>query len=316
LLALVAAPASVAAQPDPSAGWPSRPIRMILPSAAGGAGDIVSRLIAQKLSERVGQQVVVENRTGGSGVVGSVAIAKAAPDGYTFGLSSASTHAASAALTRDLPYDAVKDFASITLIGSLPIVVAAYPGLPAKSLAELVAMAKAKPGSLNNGWAATLAYLAGLVFAQRAEIELNHIPYKGSGQASIDLMEGRIQMQFGTIASILGLIRDGKLRALAVTSGQRTRALPEVPTIAEALLPGYNQSLWLGYSAPAGTPEPILRRLSREIGEILKVPAMQEAYAQHGVDVEYGTPEELSARIGGDIAAYRSVVAKAGIEQK
>jgi tripartite-type tricarboxylate transporter receptor subunit TctC len=313
-IAIVGAPGTSAAQSDTVAGWPDRPIRLILPTAAGGAGDISSRLVAQKLSERLGQQVIVENRAGASGVVGSVAVARAAPDGYTIGQVSASTHAASSVLTRNLPYDAVKDFAPISLIGTLPLVIAGYPGLPVTTIGELVAFAKSKPKSLANAWAATLPYLSALLFCSEAGIELNHVPYKGSGQASLDLVEGRIDLQFGTISPILALLRDGKLRPLAVTSAKRTDSLPNVPTVAEALLPGFDSSLWLGFAAPIGTPQPIIHRLNREIAEILSDPSMRAAFAQNGVAAEFGPPEQLGARIRGDIAKYRDVVAKAGIQ--
>ena len=311
-IAVLGAPAKSAAQSDTAAGWPDRPIRLILPTAAGGAGDISSRLVAQKLSERLGQQVIVENRAGASGVVGSVAVARAAPDGYTIGQVSASTHAASSVLTRNLPYDAVRDFAPISLIGTLPLVIAAYSGLPVTTIGELVAFAKSK--SLANAWAATLPYLSALLFCSEAGIELNHVPYKGSGQASLDLVEGRIDLQFGTISPILALIREGKLRPLAVTSAKRTDSLPNVPTVAEALLPGFDSSLWLGFAAPMGTPQPIIHRLNREIDEILSDPSMRAAFAQNGVAAEFGPPEQLGARIRGDIAKYRDVVAKAGIQ--
>jgi tripartite-type tricarboxylate transporter receptor subunit TctC len=262
----------------------------------------------------LGQQVIVENRAGGSGVVGSLAVARAAPDGYTIGQVSASTHAASAALTRNLPYDPAKDFAPISSIGILPLVIASYPMLPTKTVAELVALAKSKPKSLSSAWAATLPYLAALLFCSEAGIELNHVPYKGSGQAAVDVVAGRVNLQFGTISSIQALIRDGKLRPLAVTSAKRSNALPEVPTVAEALLPGFDASLWLGLAAPAGTPEPIIQRLNRETVAILSDEAMQAAFAQHGVEAEFGPPEQLGARIRGDIAKYQAVVAKAGIQ--
>jgi tripartite-type tricarboxylate transporter receptor subunit TctC len=310
----VALTASVAAaQTTDTSGWPNRPIRLILPSAAGGAGDTTSRLVAQKLSERLGQQVVVENRAGAAGVVGSTAIARAAPDGYTIGLLTASTHAASAALNPELAYKADADFAPISMIGDLPIVIAAYSGFPAKTLAELVSAAKAKPGSVANGWAATLPYLAALLFSQRTETQFNNVPYKGSGQASMDLVEGRIQIQFGTITPILALLRDGKLRPLAVTSAKRTGALPDTPTVAEALLPGFDASLWLAWGAPTGTPEPIIRRLNKEIVEIIKEKEIRDAFAHHGVDAVSSSPEELAARIKAEIAAYRDIVAKTGI---
>jgi tripartite-type tricarboxylate transporter receptor subunit TctC len=312
LTALVVPPVAYA-QSDPTAGWPNRPIRVILPSAAGGAGDIVSRLVAQKLGERLGQQFVIENRPGGNGIIGSAAIANSAPDGYTIGLVTASTHAAAPAIGQNMPFDAIKDFAPISLMGNLPIVLAVYPGLPAKDLKEFVALAKAKPKEINNAWGAAMPLLAALLFGKEAGIELNHIPYKGSGQASVDLVEGRIQAQFGTVSPILALIRQGKLRALAVTSSQRTAALPEVPTVAESLLPGFGSSLWLAFAAPAGTPDRITRRLNQEMAAILNDPAMQKALADRGVDPEFGPPEQLAARIREDIEKFRAVVAQTGM---
>jgi tripartite-type tricarboxylate transporter receptor subunit TctC len=177
-----------------------------------------------------------------------------------------------------------------------------------------VALAKSKPKSLSSAWAATLPYLAALLFCSEAGIELNHVPYKGSGQAAVDVVAGRVDLQFGTISSIQALIRDGKLRPLAVTSAKRSKTLPEVPTVAESLLPGFDASLWLGLAAPAGTPAPIIQRLNRETAEILSDPAMQATFAQHGVEAEFDTPEQLGARIRGDIAKYQAVVAKAGIQ--
>jgi tripartite-type tricarboxylate transporter receptor subunit TctC len=312
LIVVVAAPAAHA-QIDPNAGWPNRPIKLILPSAAGGAGDIVSRLVAQKLSESLGQQFVIENRPGGNGIIGSAAIANAAPDGYTIGLVTASTHAAAPAIGQNMPFDAIKDFAPISLMGNLPIVLAVHPGLPAKNLAEFAALAKTKPKEINNAWGAAMPYLAALLFCKEAGIELNHIPYKGSGQAAVDLVEGRIQAQFGTVSPILALIRDGKLRALAVTSSRRSAALPDVPTVAEALLPGFGSSLWLAFAAPAGTPERIIRRLNEEMARALKEPAMQKAFADRGVDPEFGPPNQLAERIREDIEKFRAVVAQTGM---
>jgi tripartite-type tricarboxylate transporter receptor subunit TctC len=314
IVALTGIVGKSAAQPEWAAEWPSRPIHLIMPTAAGGAGDLASRLVGQKLSERLGRAVIVENRPGGSGIVGSVSLARAAPDGYTFGLVSASTHAAAPALKRNLPFDAVKDFAPVALLGDVPIVIASYPGLPTKNIREFVALAKSKPKKLNNAWAATLPYLAALVFCNESGIELSHVPYKGSGQASLDLIEGRIDLQFGTISPILTLIQDGKLRALAVTSPQRTRSLPDVPTVAEALLPGFDSALWLAFAAPAGTPAPIIDRLNREIGEILKESEMRAAMAKNGVDAESSSVEQLGARMRADISKYQGIVAKLGIQ--
>src|SRR5262249_14489262 len=201
-------------------GWPERPIRLVVPFPAGSSTDMIARIVAQKLSHRLGQQIVIENRAGASGNIGADAVAKAAPDGYTIGIATASTHAVAASLSANLPYDPVKDFAPVGMIGSQPYVLVLYPGLPARNLAELVALAKAKPGTLNYGSAgvASLAHLATALFASMAGINLTHVPYKSSAQSMTDMITGRLDMQFATIAPSLPNIRAGQLRAL-VTSG-------------------------------------------------------------------------------------------------
>jgi tripartite-type tricarboxylate transporter receptor subunit TctC len=296
--------------------WPNRPVRFIVPGQAGGAGDIVSRIIGQGLSERLGQQFIVEDHPGAGGVVGVDVLARAAPDGYTIGQITASTQASAAALTLKLPYDPIKSFALVSMTGSSPYVLAVYPGLAAKNLAELIALAKAKPRGLDNAALGTssMAFLASILFSQRAGVEFNQVPYRSSAQAMLDLAEGRIQVQFGTVPPTLPLIRDGKMRALAVTGAKRSAALPDVATIAEAALPGYEASLWQAIAAPAGTPAPIIARINRETTEILAEPATIAALAQQGVEAEASSPQALSARIGADIEKWRDVVAKAGIK--
>ena len=317
---LVLFAALCAAVPTASAqnadAWPSRPVHLIVPALAGGAGDIVARIVAQRLSERLGQQIVVEDRPGAGGVVGVDALARAAPDGYMIGQITASTQASAPALIPNLPYDPVAAFAPISLTGSLPYVLAVNSHLPAQNLNELIALAKAKPRALSNAAFGTssMGYLASVLFAVRAGVEFNQVPYRSSSQAMLDVVEGRIEMQFGTIAPTLPLIRDGKLRALGLTAAKRSPSLPDVPTIAEAALPGYEAVLWQGLAAPAGTPATIVARIAQVTTQVLAEPATITALAQQGVEAEASTPEALTARIRADITKWRDVVAKAGIK--
>src|SRR4029077_14774431 len=236
LLMTLAAVHAAAAQ---SAAWPERPIRLIVPFPAGSSSDIVARIVAQRLGERLGQQLVVENRPGASGNLGTEAVAHAAPDVYTLGLANTSTHTLSPSLMANPAYDPVKDFAPISMIGASPFVLALYPGVPAKTVPELIALAKTKPAKLTFASAgpATLANLAGILFAKTAHIELTPVSYRGSGQEILDFVAGRIDMAFATIPPTLPLIRDGKVRAIAVTGPQRSPALADLPTVAESGLP-------------------------------------------------------------------------------
>src|SRR5262245_48041562 len=246
--------------------WPDKPIRMIVPLPAGAAVDVVGRLICTKLSERLGQTIVVENRPGASGALASEAVAKAAPDGYTLGMATSTTHVSTVLLNAKLPYDPVKDFVPVALIGVAPYVLTVYPNLPAKNLAELLALAKAKPKTLRYSSVgnASLGHLATELMASMADIQLVHIPYRSTGQAVLDLAEGRIDITFGLLGSNLPLMREGKIRPLAVTTTRRTEDAPEVPTMAEAGLPGFEASLWFAVVAPAALPPAIVDRLNRE----------------------------------------------------
>jgi tripartite-type tricarboxylate transporter receptor subunit TctC len=318
LLSIVAASllvtgAAVAQTGD--AGWPDRPIRLVVPFPAGSSTDIVARIIAQKLAHRLGQQIVIENRAGASGNIGADTVAKAAPDGYTIGIATASTHAVAASLSANLPYDPIKDFAPVSMIGSQPYVLVLYPGLPANNLAELVALAKAKPGTLNYGSAgvASLAHLATALFATMAGVNIVHVPYKSSAQSVTDMITGRLDMQFATIAPTLPNIRAGRLRALAISGKARVAALPEVPTVAESGIAGYEAALWVSLVAPSATPPAIIARLNREVSEILNSSEGKEALVAQGMEPEPGPPEALTERIRSDIEKWRGVVAKAGI---
>jgi tripartite-type tricarboxylate transporter receptor subunit TctC len=313
LLTLVLATEAVDAQPA-EARWPERPLRFIVPFTAGSSSDTVARLVAQRLGDRLGQQLVVENRVGGGGSVGTAEVARAEPDGYTLGLANTSTHAVAASLVA-IAYDPVKDFAPVSMLGSSPFVLALFPGVPAQTVQELIALAKAKPRALNYASAgpATLAHLSGALFEKMAKIELIHVPYRGTAQSTLDLLEGRVEMQFGTIPPTLTHIRAGKLRALAVTGAVRNSALPDVPTIAESGLPGYECSLWQAIVAPAATPGSIVARLNREVTAVLDDAEVRAAFAKHGVDPEPGSPEALGARIRDDVQKWRDVITNAGI---
>jgi tripartite-type tricarboxylate transporter receptor subunit TctC len=310
----VLATSAAAAQP---ANWPERPIRLIVPFTAGSSSDIVARIVAQKLGERLKQQLVVDNRVGASGNMGTEAVARAEPDGYTIGLANTSTHAVTASLSAKLGFDPVKDFAPVAMLGSSPFVLAVHSSLPARSVADLIALAKAKPRTLSYAHAgpATLAHLAGALFEKMGGIELVNVPYRGTAQSTVDLIGGRVDMQFGTIPPTLANIREGKIRALGVTGAVRNPMLPEVPTIAEAGLPGYESSLWQALVVPAATPPAIIARLNREVVLSLNDAKVRAALAKQGVEAEPGTPEALGARIRTDLAKWRDVITSAGIRE-
>jgi tripartite-type tricarboxylate transporter receptor subunit TctC len=303
------------AQAAGDAGWPTKPIRLIAPFPPASTVDVVSRLLGQKLSERLGQQIVVDNRVGASGNIGADAVAKAAPDGYTIGVVTSSTHAVAVTLSPNLPYDPINDFTPISMIASSPYVLVVYPGVPAKNIPELIALAKSKPGVLNYGSAgpASLAHLAGALFASLSAIQLAHIPYKSTAQSVVDLISGRLEMQFATIAPTLANLRAGQLRALAVTSKKRVEALPDVPTMDEAGVPGYEATLWFALVAPAKLPANMAMRLNREVNDILGTAEMKETLAQQGFLTEGGPAEAVSEQIRADIAKWREVIPKAGI---
>jgi tripartite-type tricarboxylate transporter receptor subunit TctC len=317
LAAGIALAAGVAGAQSPPGGsdWPERPIHLIVPFPAGSSSDIVARLVAQKLGERLGQQLVVENRPGASGNLGTEAVAHADPDGYTLGLANTSTHTVSPSLMVKQTYDPLKDFAPISMIGASPFVLAAYPGVTAHTVLELVALAKAKPGKLTFASAgpATLANLAGVLFAKLANIELTPVSYRGTGQEILDVIAGRVDTAFATIPPTLPLIQQDKVRAIAVTSAQRNPTLADVPAIAEAGLPGYETVLWQAIYAPAGTPAPIVTRLNSEVNAILRRDDVVAALAKMGVQAAPGTPEALGARIAADIKKWHDVIVSAGI---
>ena len=316
LLAPGIAPA--AAQTNTQTTWPDRPVRLIVPFPAGSATDVVSRLLAQKFSTRLGQQFVVENRAGASGAIGTDIVAKAAPDGTTMGLITASTHALAPALGAKLPYDTTKDFKPVSMIFDAPYALVLYPGIPVKSVADLVALAKTKPGTLNYGSAglASVAHLAGALFATQTGIALTHVPYRSSAQSSIDMITGRLDMQFATVAPTLATIRQGKLRALATTGTKRVSALLDVPTMIEAGVPDYDVSLWAAYAMPAGTPDEIVAKLNAEMRAILSDPETIQALQKQGFEPIPGPPDAVAKRIQNETEKWRSLVAKTGIKME
>jgi tripartite-type tricarboxylate transporter receptor subunit TctC len=315
-LAIAAAPSTAHAQPSP-AGWPAKPVRFIVPFPAGSASDTAARLVGQALTTTLGQQLVIDNRAGASGNIGVDLAAHAPPDGYTLVLGTASTHALAPTLNAHLTYDPIRDFAPISLIGDAPYVLVVHESVPAKNVRELIALAKARPGTLNYASAgqASLAHLAGELFASMAAIQLVHVPYKSSAQAVLDIAAGRIEMQFGTIAPTLPYIRNGQLRALGLTSSERVASLPDVGTIAQSGLPGYEASLWFGILAPAGTPTPIVRRLNRDLIKLLGSGDVREALIAQGIEPIASTPDAFGQRIRDDLDKWRKIVSAAGIKE-
>jgi tripartite-type tricarboxylate transporter receptor subunit TctC len=297
--------------------WPSqKPIRMIVPLPAGTAVDTVGRLINSKLSARIGQTIVVENRAGASGMLAAEAVAKSAPDGYMLGMATSTTHVTAAIANAKLPYDPVKDFVPLAMVGLAPYALTVYSKLPANNLQELLAMAKAKPKGLSYSSVgnASVAHLATELMASKAGVEFNHVPYRATGPALIDLAEGRIEVTFGLLGTNLPMIREGKIRALAVTSEKRMPQVPDVPTFKEAGMPEMDASLWFAVIGPAALPAPIVERLNREINEILSDPEVQGVLDKQAIAVEISTPDKLRAQIAADIEKWRGVATKSGVK--
>ena len=298
------------------AEYPDKPVKIIVPYPPGGTTDILARVIAQRLGERLKQSFIVENRGGASGAIGTQAVAKSPADGYTLCMGTIGTHGINSALFKNLPYDAVKDFAPITIVGITPNVLIVHPSVPAKNLQELLALARAKPGTLNFGSTSPggSPHMAGELFKTMANIDIAHIPYKGAGPMLIDLIGGQIQMGFDNMPSSIGHIRSGKLRAIAVTTTKRWPGVPDVPTMAESGLPGYEVSAWFGLLAPAGTPKPVVDLLYKNIGDILKQPDMVKQLFELGAEPGGNTPEAFARYIAADVEKWTRVVAATGVK--
>jgi tripartite-type tricarboxylate transporter receptor subunit TctC len=297
--------------------WPQRPLRLIVPFSAGSSSDTIARIVAAKMGERLGQQIAVENRVGGSTIIGTEAIARSSPDGYTLGLANTTTLAVSVALTPKLPFEPLNDFKPIGMIGSSPFVLVSSPLLHASNLKEFIDLAKAKPGALSYASAGTgtLAHLAGELLKLRTNINVVHIPYRGTSQSTLDLMQGRIDLSVSTIAPTLQYIHEGTVRALAVTSEHRSSMLPDVPTVAEAGASGCEAALWTAIVVPAGVSADIVDRLNQVLIAVVDDPQIQQALKIQGVDPEAGTSETVSAAIGADIVKWRDVVKALGISE-
>lgn len=294
-------------------GYPTRPIRFIVGQGAGGASDVVARAIAQKLAERLGQQVIVDNRAGANGIIAMEATAKAAPDGYTIALGSSPMLAINPSLYRQLPYEPVRDFSPIALVGVASYVIVARPSLPANSVKELVALAKSKPGHLNYGAGSSGARIGTEMFNSAAGISLTYIPYKSAPQALTDLLSGQVDLVLEPVMSASAHIKADRLKALAVSTAKRVPQFPDIPTLAELGIPGYEFSSWLSIHAPAGTPKSIVEKLNTEIVRILKLPEIVDQLRSIGFEPQPSTPEELAAFTVAEIAKYAKVVKTAGI---
>ncbi len=295
-------------------GFPSKPLRLIVPFPPGGVTDISSRVVAQKLSAELGQAVVVENRAGASGVIGAEAGAKAAADGYTLTMGNISTLAINAVTFAKLPYDPLASFAPISMVAIQPLVIAVHPSVPAQSLAELVALAKAQPGKLNFGTAGSSIYLAVEFFNTAAGIKMNHVPYKGSSPAITDLVGGQLQVLFDPFSSLYPQVRSGKARGLAVTTLKRSAQAPSLPTVAELGFPGFDVSSWQGIVVPAGTPKDIIERLHRDVVKVLASQEVRDQFAQHSAEASPSTPEQFGAYIRQEIARWKKVAHDAGVK--
>jgi len=294
--------------------YPTKPIRVIVPFPAGGGTDIIAREVTNKMSTTLGWSFVIDNKPGSGGNLGVDAVAKAAPDGYTIALGQSSNLAINPSLFSKMPYDSVKDLAPIGLVASSPMVMVVGADSPLKTLADVVAASKAKPGSLNfatsgNG---TVAHLSGEVFQKAAGIKFTHVPYKGAAQATTDLIGGQVQLSMSSVPTLIGHIRSGKMRPIAVTSLTRVDDIPQVPTIAESGYKGFETVTWFGFVAPAHTPKDIVARLNAEINKALQSPDVKKKLSDQGADILGGSPEKFGALIKSDIVYWAPVIKESG----
>jgi tripartite-type tricarboxylate transporter receptor subunit TctC len=294
--------------------YPSKPIKLIVPFPPAGSTDLSGRAIAGKLQERLGQPVVIENKPGAGGNIGSELVAKAPADGYTLLVGTIGTHAINMSLYSKMPYDNIRDFTPIVLLSSTPNVLAVYPGFPAHSVADVIRIAKADPGKVTYGSSGngTSIHLSGVLFSTMADVKMTHVPYKGSAGLQPDLMSGQINIAFDNLTSTIAQIKAGKLRALGVTGSARSPMLPDVPTIAEAALPGYEVTSWNAIYAPAGTPKEIVDKLNREINAILHSPDTRKFFAEQGGEAGGGTPQQLADFMRAETAKWAKVVKESG----
>jgi len=305
-------PCAVSAQSD----YPNKPLRLIVPFPPGGSTDIIGRIVAQRLSEKLGQQIVVDNRGGAGGTIGTDAAAKAPPDGYTLAVGTTSTHAVAPGAYSKLGYDPIKDFAPVSLVAVTPYLLVVNAQVPAKSLKEFVNLAKSQPGKLNyaSAGAGSTTHLAMEMLKDAAAINMVHIPYKGNGPAEIAVLANEVQAIFGSMPALLQQVKANKLRPLAVGTARRSPAVPDVPTVAELGYPGFEAALWLGIVAPAGTPARVLERLARELSAIVAAPDFREAMDKNGAEPISNTPGQFATLIRQEADRYGKVVKALGIK--
>jgi tripartite-type tricarboxylate transporter receptor subunit TctC len=311
--AMLIAPSDCFSQSD----YPNRSIRLLIGFAPGGSTDIVGRVVAQKLGERLGQPVIVENRAGAGGTIAADVTAKAAPDGYTLTIGTTSTHAIAAGAYSKLPYDPVKDFQPVSLVAVTPYLLVVNPQVPVNNLAEFVALAKSMPGKLNyaSAGSGTATHLAMEMLKDTAKLDIVHVPYKGNAPADIAILSGEVQTVFGSMPALLQNTKANKVRPLAVGTARRSPALPDVPTVAEQGYPGFEAALWLGVLAPAGTPKPIVDRLHREIVAIVATPEFKAAMDANGAEpLASASPEQFAAMLRGEVDRYTKIVKAIGIK--
>jgi len=313
---LAAVLALCATLPAAAQEWPAKPIRIVVPFSPGGVADNSARVIADKLGARLGQQVIVENRAGASGNIGSEAVAKAAPDGYTLLLGFDGTMVINPHVFAKLPFDTLRDFQPVTKLGDATLILVAHPSLPANSLPELIAYSKAQPGGVAYGTSGTggTPHLAGELLVQRSGAKLVHVPYKGGGQAIGDVVGGQIPLVYTAIATAQQYVKSGRLKAIAVSSGKRASALPDVPTFVEGGQPGFVVDSWVGILAPSRTPRPIVDRLQKEIAAVLADPEVKARYEVLGIEPVGNTPDQFAAQIKADLGRWEQVVKQAGIK--
>jgi tripartite-type tricarboxylate transporter receptor subunit TctC len=309
LAAMSAAPAAQAQN------YPSRPVRLIVPYPAGGTTDILARLAAKELTERLKQPFVVENKAGASGAIGSVEVARAAPDGYTLLMATASSHGINSAVYKKLPYDAVKDFAPVTNLASTPNIIVVNNEVPAKNLAELIALAKAQPGKLNFGSTSLggSPHMSAELLKMMAHIDMTHVPYKGAAPMLTDLLGGQIQVGFDNLPSTIGFVRSGKVRAIAVTTPARWPGAPDIPTVAESGVPGYEVSGWFGLLAPAGTPKATLEVIQQALAAAVREPALSKQMLDLGAQPIANSPDEFAAQIRREVDKWQEVAKATGV---
>ena len=312
--ALLAASGLPVLAAEPATHYPTRPVRFILGFPPGGASDAVARLLAQPLQGRLGQQVIIDNRPGAGGNIAGEIAARSAPDGHTWFLGNNAILATNQALFSKMPFDSTRDFATVVLVATQPSVLVVHPSLPVKSVRELIALAKARPGELNyaSTGTGTAGHLVGELFKGLAQVSYVHIPYKGGGPAVIDLVSGQVQFMFATAASVMQHVRSGRLRALAVTSGQRSPSLPELPTVAETGLRGFEAITWHGVVVPSATPVPIIDRINAEFNAVLGLPETRERLSAQGVEPRGGTPAEFASFLRSEIPKWTKVVRDSG----